>query len=102
MDCVDHHVTEEEVERVPLAVKDAADRAIAEARKVSEERRTHHRVPGNALQSVNVVRVKSAAEVSIVDLSRGGALLESDQPLKPGSRQSLEIAGPERSIVVPM
>jgi Family of unknown function (DUF6982)/PilZ domain len=100
MDCVDRQLTEEEVEGMPVAVKVAADRAMAEARKVSEERRAHHRVSGDALQSVNVARVKSAGEVSIVDLSRGGALLESEQPLRPGSRQSLELAGPERSIVV--
>jgi hypothetical protein len=100
MDCVDHRTTEEEVEGVPVAVKVATDRAMAEARKVSEERRAHHRVPGDALQSVNVARVKSSGEVNIVDLSCGGALLESDRPLRPGSRESLELSGPGRSIVV--
>ena len=88
-------------EGMPAAVRVAADRAKAEARKVSDERRAHRRVPGRALDWINVARVKYGPEVSIVDLSRGGVLLESDQPLKPGSRQALEIAGAEKSIVVP-
>jgi hypothetical protein len=88
-------------ERVPAAVMAAADRAKAEAQKITEERRAHRRVPGKALGWIEIARVKYGPDVNIVDLSRGGVLLESDRPLAPGSRQALEIAGPERSIVVP-
>ena len=88
-------------EGVPPAVMAAADRAKAEAHRVTEERRAHRRVPGASLDWIEVARVKYGPEVNIVDLSRGGVLLESDRPLAPGSRQALEIAGPERSIVVP-
>jgi hypothetical protein len=104
MDCVDNQTAEDDAqatEGIPAAVQVATDRAKAEARKISDERRAHRRVPGRALDWINVARVKYGPEVSIVDLSRGGVLLESDRPLKPGSRQALEIAGAEKSIVVP-
>ena len=104
MDCVDNQIAEDDAqagEGIPAAVQVAADRAKAEAHKISDERRAHRRVPGRALDWINVARVKYGPEVSIVDLSRGGVLLESDRPLKPGSRQALEIAGAEKSIVVP-
>jgi hypothetical protein len=103
MDCGDNQTVEDDPrlkEGVPAAVRAAADRAKAEARKISDERRAHRRVPGRALDWVSVARVKYGPEVNIVDLSRGGVLLESDRPLKPGSHQALEIAGPEKSIVV--
>ena len=107
MDSADDQITQiaeddaQVSEGIPAAVRVAADRAKAEARKVSDDRRAHRRVPGRALDWINVARVKYGPEVNIVDLSRGGVLLESDQPLKPGSRQALEIAGAEKSIVVP-
>ena len=58
-------------------------------------------MPGKALDWVQVARVKYGPEVSIVDLSAGGVLVESDRPLKPGSTQALEIAGPDKTIAVP-
>jgi Family of unknown function (DUF6982) len=104
MDCIEHQTAEDDrlqAEPVPPTVLAAANRAKAEAQKISDERRTHRRIPGRALDWISVARVKYGPEVNIVDLSKGGVLLESDRPLKPGSRQDLEIAGPERSIVVP-
>ncbi len=83
------------------AVLAAADRARAEAEEKKDNRRSHQRVPGKALDWVQVARVKYGPEVSIVDLSAGGVLVESDRPLKPGSKQALEIAGPDKTIVVP-
>ena len=68
---------------------------------MTDDRRKHRRVPGASLDWIEVARVKYGPEVKVVDLSRTGVLLESDRPLAPGSRQALEIAGPERSIVVP-
>ena len=86
---------------VPTAVMAAVDGAKAEAQKVSADRRSHRRVPGSALDWLNVARIKYGPEVSIIDLSRGGVLLQSDRPLAPGSKQALEIVGTEKSIVVP-
>ena len=85
----------------PTAVLEATERARAEAQKVKDNRRSHKRVPGKALDWVEVARVKDGPEVSIVDLSKGGVLVESDWPLKPGSKQALEIAAGGKTIVVP-
>ena len=38
-------------------------------------------------------RLRNGPAVSLIDLSVGGALLEADVPLRPGSRLTLEIAG---------
>jgi hypothetical protein len=86
---------------MPIAVLEATERARAEAEQKKDNRRSHQRVPGTALDWVQVARVKYGPEVSIVDLSKGGVLVESDRPLKPGSKQALEIAGPDKTIVVP-
>ena len=75
MDCIDNQTAEDDAqvtEGVPAAVQVATDRAKAEARKISDERRAHRRVPGRALDWINVARVKYGPEVNIVDLSRGG------------------------------
>ena len=103
MNSVDTQTGENDVltEQVPSAVRAAADRAKAEAQKMSDDRRAHQRVPGLSLEWIDVARVKYGPEVHIVDLSTGGALLESDRPLAPGSRQALEIGGADRSLVVP-
>lgn len=85
----------------PSAVLEATERARAEAQKVKDNRRSHPRVPGKALDWVEVARVKYGPEVAIVDLSQGGVLVESDRPLKPGSKQALEIASGGKTIVVP-
>ncbi len=87
--------------RVPSSVVSATERARAEAQKMAQDRRAHRRVPGRTLDWLSAARVKYGPDVTIVDLSRGGALLQSDRPLAPGSRQALEIVGPDKSIVVP-
>ncbi|MEO7270885.1 MAG: PilZ domain-containing protein [Vicinamibacterales bacterium] len=86
---------------MPTAVFAATERARSEAQQKKENRRSHQRVPGAALDWVQVARVKYGPEVSIVDLSPGGVLVESLKPLKPGSKQALEIAGPDKTIIVP-
>jgi hypothetical protein len=80
-------------EGIPAAVRVAAGRAKAEARKVSDDRRLIAASPVER-STGSASRASSRSEVSIVDLSRRCAA-ESDQPLKPGSRQALEIAGAE-------
>jgi len=104
MECLDEKDAEPEGGRpaeVPSAVMAAVDGAKAEAEKVSADRRNHRRVPGSSLDWLSAARVKYGPEVSIIDLSRGGVLLQSDRPLNPGSKQALEIVGTEKSIVVP-
>ena len=71
----------------PVAVLEATERARAEAEQAKDNRRSHRRVPRKALDWVEVARVKYGPEVSIVDISQGGVLVESDRPLKPGSKR---------------
>jgi hypothetical protein len=103
MNCVQNQIDDNDVlltGPVPSAVK-AGDRAKADAQRMSDERRAHRRIPGPALVWIDLARVKYGPEVKVVDLSISGVLIESDRPLAPGSRQALEIARAERSIVVP-
>jgi hypothetical protein len=104
MQCVDEQIAETKAPaagRVPSSVVSATERARADAQKMAEDRRAHRRVPGKMLEWMSVARVKYGPDVTIVDVSPGGALLQSDRPLAPGSRQALEIVGPDKSIVVP-
>lgn len=104
MQCVDEQIEETKAPaagRVPSSVVSATERARADAQKIAEDRRAHRRVPGKMLEWLSAARVKYGPEVTIVDVSPGGALLQSDRPLAPGSRQALEIVGPDKSIVVP-
>ena len=87
--------------RAAPVVEAVAERAPVEAQKAVDNRRAHTRVAGRSIEWISVARVKYGPEVKVVDLSTGGVLLESDRPLAPGSRQALEIAGVDRSIVVP-
>lgn len=52
---------------------------------------------------VERVRLRSAGEVALVNLSAGGALIDSDVPLRPGSLLSLEIVGRGMNpVVIPL
>jgi hypothetical protein len=108
MNCVEQILEIDELlaDDVPLtggvpAVETGAGHAAVQAPKAADNRRAHPRVGGRSLEWIAVARVKYGPEVKVVDLSTGGVLLESDRPLAPGSRQALEIAGVDRSIVVP-
>jgi hypothetical protein len=48
------------------------------------DRRIHVRLSGEDLGGLRLLRLKSGPELQIVDLSRGGALLESRVQMKPG------------------
>ena len=101
MFCADDEIAaEEKAASVPSCVTEAAERAKAEAEQAAADRRAHPRLSGESLNAVG--RMKYGPSVHIVDLSPGGALIETEHPLPPGTRQVLEIAGPEKSVVVPM
>lgn len=57
------------------------------------ERRQFSRKPARELDWVRTVRLRTAGEVSLVDLSAGGALIDSRVPLRPGAALSLDIIG---------
>jgi PilZ domain len=70
------------------------------------ERRAHPRLSARELRWLNAARLKYGPPVRLIDLSVGGALLESDVSLRPGSTLALELvgAGPSGSspVVVPL
>jgi Family of unknown function (DUF6982) len=84
---------------MPAAVANATERARAEAQQMAADRRASARFPGSMLTWLEVARLKFGQQVGIVDLSTGGALIESSLPLKPGTVHSLELAGGSKPVV---
>lgn len=58
------------------------------------DRRSHPRVPTGELSWIREVRLKYGPRVSLIDLSDGGALVQTDVRLRPGSELVIEIVGP--------
>ena len=84
------------IEYVPYSVRLAAKRAQqleAAAAGQGAERRVHQRLRAADLKWLRGSRVKNGADVTLVDLSAGGVLLDSDVQLKPGTMITLEIVG---------
>ena len=59
----------------------------------TDDRRAHVRLAAADLPWIRVSRLRNGPAVALLNLSVGGALLEADVPLRPGSRLTLEIAG---------
>jgi hypothetical protein len=57
------------------------------------ERRLHQRLRDSDLQWVRNARLSAGRSVSLVDLSAGGALIDSPVPLRPSSILTMQIAG---------
>lgn len=94
-------VADEDVdEQTPYSVRLASKYASANSPRAPEERRQYLRRRDRDLAWVRTVRLKSAGDVSLVDLSAGGALLDADVPLRPGAVLSLEIVGDSLETVV--
>jgi PilZ domain len=64
----------------------------AEQDQNPQDRRAHVRHRGADLTSIRGSRLKHGRNVSLIDLSEGGALIEADVQLRPGARLALEIA----------
>jgi hypothetical protein len=90
------------VETVPYSVR-LAQRQIGWKPTMlkKSERRAHPRHSGEELNWVRVARLKRGDAVTLVDLSSGGALLETEVPLKPGTSLTLEIIGEKLETTVP-
>lgn len=58
------------------------------------DRRTHARLAPSELGWIKEVRLKYGPRVSLLDLSSGGALLQTDVRLRPGTDMVIEIVGP--------
>jgi hypothetical protein len=67
--------------------------ASDEGGEQAQDRRAHRRYSAAELDWLRSCRLKSGPRVELVDLSATGALFETNQPLRPGVRSSLEIVG---------
>jgi len=67
-----------------------------------EERRQYSRRRTRDLDWLRSARLKSTGEVSLVDLSAGGALVDAAVPLRPGAVMALELVGRGLEAVVPV
>jgi len=76
-------------------VLDATARPIKDAaeERSGADRRAHVRLTGAELEWLRQVRLKNGPSVTLVDLSRGGALIDSRVQMRPGSTMTLEISG---------
>jgi hypothetical protein len=100
MRAVDVLIADEIDEAVPFSVRLAARRKQQPIVSRSD-RRAHARRPVGDLNWLRFARLAKGDDVELVDLSEGGALLELESPLKPGTILSLEIGGADLDVTVP-
>ncbi len=65
------------------------------------ERRIYTRLSGDELQGLRLLRLKGGPELQILDLSRGGALLESRVQMRPGAAVTFELKTSGNLIEIP-
>lgn len=77
----------------PYSVRLAAKHASRATMPAPHERRLYARRRDFELGWIRTARLPSAGAVSLVDLSAGGALIDTNVPLRPGAVLSLELVG---------
>ncbi len=82
-------------DEAPFSVRLAARSSLdsLEAAELRRDRRAHARLRDADLQWVRTARLSVGQGVSLVDLSAGGALIDSPVPLRPNAVLGLEIGG---------
>ena len=65
-----------------------------------KERRMSTRRPASELPFLKSVKLLAGPDVRLVDVSRGGALLESDTPLPPGTKICLRLVTTDTTILI--
>jgi hypothetical protein len=85
----------------PLSYAALSGRAEGDDLQTESNRRAHPRLSAGELGGFRTARIKNGPRVTLIDLSAGGALLESDNRLCPGSVLALELTGSSQ-IVVPL
>lgn len=78
--------------REPSRVQLATEREL-DVEKARHDRRAHRRQRAEDLRWLRQARLGGGHPVAIVDLSSGGALIDSPIPLRPDSKLTLEIEG---------
>ncbi len=67
---------------------------------MGKERRASPRRPASEVTFLKSVRLLAGPDVRLVDVSRGGALLESDTPLPPGTRICLRLVTTDTTLLI--
>lgn len=65
------------------------------------DRRVHPRLTLSELDWLNTVRLKYGPVVSLIDLSTGGAQIETSSRLQPGAVVVVQISGPDGEVAMP-
>lgn len=65
------------------------------------ERRDHLRLGADDVRWLHSARLKYGADVRVIDISRGGILVETEGQLRPDTNIVFELAGPVSSILMP-
>jgi hypothetical protein len=86
--------------------QDVGDLRLAEATsrlldKLDKDRRRHRRFSMGELPGLRSARIKFGPYVALVDVSAGGALLQTDSQLQPESEAMLELFSDGRQTLVP-
>ncbi len=88
---------------LPVVVPQAV--TIADASTLAavppSDRRAHRRFAAEELVGLRAARIKHGPQVRLVDCSAGGALIESEVPLRPDSEATLELIGDAQRSIVP-
>jgi hypothetical protein len=79
---------EDVLETVPEQVRREADER---SRASGADRRVHRRHPASDVSWLRTLRLKQGPEVKLVDISAGGALIDTRVQLKPGSEVTLQL-----------
>jgi hypothetical protein len=67
---------------------------------VVRERRAFPRRPASELTFLKSVKLLAGPDVRLIDVSRGGAQLESDTPLPPGTRVCLRLVTTDTTLLI--
>jgi hypothetical protein len=68
---------------------------------IASDRRAHQRIPARHLPRLRSARIKFGPSVSLLDVSTGGALVQTATPLQRGSEALLELVGDGTLVVIP-
>ena len=82
------------------ALERPADEAVQEAAD-GLERRVHQRLRPGDVQWLRKLRLKNGPEVSLIDISSGGALVDAQVQLKPGATVTLQMNTAGRLVEIP-
>lgn len=68
---------------------------------VSKDRRASRRRTSDEIGWLSEAKLRPGLDAAVIDLSHGGALVETHRRLLPGARVVLQLLGPQVRLVVP-